>query len=208
VTRIVEAVLASSARSVGALPEPTLPEIAFAGRSNVGKSSLLNAITGRRRLFEVSRTPGRTRSVVHVEARLSGGGRIYLVDLPGYGYAKVSKAAKAAWGRLVEGYLSGRATLHLVALLVDVRRGVEEEEEELAGFLSEAGVPALLVATKIDRLVKGARRAALDALSREVESDVLGVSARTREGVDDLLARVAAAAGYGPAPRGEPGEVS
>ena len=118
--RIVETTLTSSAGKMSKLPKAELPEVAFAGRSNVGKSSLLNALCNRRNLFKVSRTPGRTRTIVHVEARLDSGAKIYLVDLPGYGYASVSKQAKAAWRRLIEDYLGNRTTLHLVILLVDV----------------------------------------------------------------------------------------
>jgi GTP-binding protein len=189
-TRIVETTVVSSAGKLDKLPEPSLPEVAFAGRSNVGKSSLLGALTGTRKLFKTSKTPGRTRTIVHAEARLDSGARVYLVDLPGYGYAKVSRAAKQAWAELMEAYLVDRPTLHLVVLLVDARRGPEDEEADLLEFVAEAGVPAMLVATKVDKLKKSQRRSALQKLKQRTGVDVLGVSATKKEGVDRLLAAI------------------
>jgi GTP-binding protein len=194
--RIVETTLKSSAGKLSKLPEAGLPEVAFAGRSNVGKSSLLNALCNRRNLFKVSRTPGRTRTIVHVETRLDNDTKIYLVDLPGYGYASVSKQAKAAWSRLIEDYLSNRDTLHLVVVLVDVRRGPEEEEAALLDFLARAGVPALLVATKMDRVRGSKRKATLSKLQKETDIPVIGTSSVTRDGLDKLLASVVAACGH------------
>jgi GTP-binding protein len=191
--RIVETKLVSSAGKLERLPEASLPEVAFAGRSNVGKSSLLGALTGTRKLFKTSKTPGRTRTVVHVEARFDGGARIYLVDLPGYGYAAVPRAAKQAWSELLETYLGNRPTLHLVVLLVDVRRGTESEEADLLEFLARAGVPAMLVATKLDKLKRSQRRTALERLREQTGVEVIGVSATKREGVDRLLAAIAEA---------------
>lgn len=194
--RIVEAKLVSSAGRLDKLPEEQLPEVAFAGRSNVGKSSLLNALCNRKGLFKVSQTPGRTRTIVHVEARLASGAKIYLVDLPGYGFAKVSKGAQKSWGRLIEGYLAGRNTLHLVVLLVDVRRGLEEEENELLDFLGAAGVPGLLVGTKLDRLSKSKQKPALDTLRKETGIHVIGTSAQTGNGIADLLETAMKTCGY------------
>lgn len=195
--RIVETTLIGSAGRLDKLPEADLPEAAFAGRSNVGKSSLLNALCNRRNLFKVSRTPGRTRTIVHVKARLAGGAEIYVVDLPGYGYASVSRDAKAAWRRLIEKYLSERTTLHLVVLLVDARRGPEEEEADLIEFMNEMGVPVLLVATKTDRMKKNQLKVALDKLRKDTGVEILGVSARTGQNIDALLKRIAAACGFG-----------
>ena len=195
--RIVETVLAGSAGKLSALPEPSLPEVAFAGRSNVGKSSLLNALTGRRGLFKVSATPGRTRKIVHAAARLSDGGTLFVVDLPGYGYAKMSKAALRAWGDLLEGYLDDRATLVLVVLLVDARRGIEEEEENLLAFLAARRVPVALAATKIDRLKKSERKLTIEALRRSTGVEVIGTSAADRTGIDRLCEVVARACGHG-----------
>jgi GTP-binding protein len=195
-SRIVETTLVSSAGTPARLPPENLPEVAFAGRSNVGKSSLLNALAGRRGLFKVSRTPGRTRTIVHVEARLDGGARLYLVDLPGYGYAKVAHGARRSWDTLLEAYLKGRKTLHLVVLLVDARRGPEDEEAELVEFLRRAGVPCLLAATKIDRIGKSQRKPALEELRARTGVRAIGTSAETREGIDDLLAAILSAVGY------------
>lgn len=195
-TRIVETKMTGSAGKLSKLPEPTLPEVAFAGRSNVGKSSILNALTGRRNLFKVSRTPGRTRTIVHVEARLDDDARIYLVDLPGYGYAKVAKGAKKAWAELMEEYLGTRETLQLVVVLVDVRRGPEDEEADLFDFLADAGVPAILVATKLDRVSKSKRKAALDKLRARIGLKVIGTSATKRTGLDLVLQTVFTACGY------------
>jgi GTP-binding protein len=189
-TRIVESRLVTSAGKLEKLPDPSLPEVAFAGRSNVGKSSLLGALTGTRKLFKTSKTPGRTRTIVHVEARLDGGARLFLVDLPGYGYAKVPQAAKRAWAQLMEAYLGDRPTLHLVVVLVDARRGPEGEEADLLELLASAGVPAMLVATKLDKIRKSQQQAALARLRRQVGVPVIGVSAATRQGVDRLLAAI------------------
>jgi GTP-binding protein len=194
--RIVETTLKSSSGKLGKLPTVDLPEVAFAGRSNVGKSSLLNALCNRRNLFKVSRTPGRTRTIVHVEARLDNDAKIYLVDLPGYGYASVSKQAKAAWSRLIEDYLRNRSTLHQVVLLVDVRRGPEEEEAALLAFLAELGVPTMVVATKMDKVRGSKRKAVLSKLQKETGIPVIGTSSVTRDGLDKILAAVGAACGY------------
>jgi GTP-binding protein len=194
--RIVETTLISSAGSLKKLPETTLPEVAFAGRSNVGKSSLLNALANRRSLFKVSKAPGRTRTIVHVRARLDTGAEIYLVDLPGFGFAKVSKGMSASWGHLIEGYLSARETLHLVAVLMDVRRGVQEEERSLIEFLVESRVPALLVATKLDRVPKSKQKGLLDKMKRETGVDIIGTSSTLKTGVDRLLITLAKACGY------------
>lgn len=195
--RIVETAIVSTAGRPDALPEPSLPEVAFAGRSNVGKSSLLNALTGRHGLFKVSATPGRTRKIVHAETRLSDGGTLYVVDLPGYGYAKMPKAALRAWGNLLEGYLRQRSTLVLVVLLVDARRGFEAEERDLLEYFAVRRIPVVLVATKIDRLKKSERKLVLEALHRETGVEVIGTSAEDRTGVDRLCEVVARACGRG-----------
>jgi GTP-binding protein len=197
VIRVVESSIVATAGKLAALPAESLPEVAFAGRSNVGKSSLLNALAGRRALFKVSATPGRTRKIVHASARLSNGGALFVVDLPGYGYAKVAKAAKRAWGELLEAYLRRRATLVLVVLLVDARRGLEEEEAALLAFLAARRVPAVIAATKIDRLKKKDRKLALDALRRQAGVEVIGTSAEERTGIDVLCEVVAGACGHG-----------
>ncbi len=195
--RIVETKLIASAGTLAKVPAPEFPEVAFAGRSNVGKSSLLNALTGRRGLFKVSQTPGRTRTIVHVEARLDTGAKLYLVDLPGYGFAKVAKGAMEAWKKLIEGYLSNRTTLHLVVVLVDIRRGPETEELELVDFLTHYGIPALVVATKLDRVARSKQKLELERLKKRTGIDVLGTSASDKRGLGALWRRIASQCGYG-----------
>ncbi len=194
--RIIETTPVSSAGTLKKLPPETLPEVAFAGRSNVGKSSLLNALSGRKGLFKVSKSPGRTRTIVHVKARLDNRAELYLVDLPGFGHAKVPKQMRRAWAELIEGYLSERVTLHLVIVLVDVRRGPEEDEADILDFLYEVGVPALLVATKLDRVPKSKREQALSKLKRMTGRKVIGTSAATKEGLSGLLGIIAKSCGY------------
>jgi GTP-binding protein len=183
-------VRASSARFLGAAARPGgeppagLPEVAIAGRSNVGKSSLLNALTGRRGLARTSGTPGRTRQINFFLID----DRLVLADLPGYGFAVGPEAERLAWGPLVEGYLRRRPTLRGVVVIVDVRRGIEAEERELLDFLAHVGRPAAIVATKLDKLGRGAARTAMTALARQAggELPVIGFSARTGEGRDAL----------------------
>ena len=176
-----------------AWPKVLLPQVAFAGRSNVGKSSLLNALLGRAGLARVSRTPGRTRGLGFFEWE----GRHAFVDLPGYGYANVSREERAAWKGLVEGYLASSRLLRKVYLLVDVRRGPGEEERLLAGYLAERRIPHRWVATKADKLAPRERRAAGARFGGAEWPDSGGipvlVSARTREGIDLLWRDIRAA---------------
>ena len=138
----------AGAAAAAALPGEGLPEIAFAGRSNVGKSSLLNALTGRRALARTSDTPGRTRQLNFFEL----GGRLMLVDLPGYGYAAASKRLVADWTALVRQYLAGRARLRRVCLLIDARHGVKEIDRGLMALLDETAASYQVVLTKADKL--------------------------------------------------------
>src|SRR3954467_6561996 len=138
------------------LPEATLPEIAFAGRSNVGKSSLVNALTGRKTLARTSNTPGRTQQLNFFDL----GGRLILVDLPGYGYAKESKSKVNAWTKLVKNYLRGRVTLRRICLLIDGRHGLKPNDVEIMDMLDKAAVPYQIVLTKMDK-VKKAEQAAV-----------------------------------------------
>lgn len=130
------------------LPEAALTEIAFAGRSNVGKSSLVNALTGRKTLVKVSNTPGRTQ---HLNF-FSLANRLMLVDMPGYGYAKVSKDKKHAWEGLIKDYLRGRPNLRRTLILIDSRHGVRDSDIEIMKILDEAAVPYQLIFTKSDKL--------------------------------------------------------
>lgn len=182
------------------------PEIAFAGRSNVGKSSLLNMLLSRRGLARTSSTPGCTRqinffdiglarSTVSAEdAEASRPARLVFVDLPGYGYAKVSKAESQAWKQLLEGYLHERPTLRAVVILVDVRRGLEQEEEDLIEFLAERPeIVVFVAATKIDKLARSAQKPALAQLSKGpagTKLEVIATSGETGAGREALWARI------------------
>src|SRR3569832_498880 len=137
------------ATSIDNLPPATLPEVAFVGRSYVGKSSLVNALTGRKTLARVSNTPGRTREINFFRL----GGRLMLADLPGYGYAKVSKVESAKWTELIFAYLSGRPSLRRVVLLIDSRRAPLPQDIEVMDLLDKAAVSYQLVLTKVDLLL-------------------------------------------------------
>lgn len=165
------------------IPPPGLPEVAVAGRSNVGKSSLLNRLVGRRGLARVSQTPGRTQQINFFAVD----DRLVLVDLPGYGFAKVPLAVKHQWRTLVEAYLTGRGVLRGVVVLVDVRRGLEPDDLDLLGFLDARGIPARVVATKLDKIGRGARRERLAAIAaHHAAPPPIACSAISGEGVDEL----------------------
>ena len=182
----------AAARSDG-LPPVGAPEVAFAGRSNVGKSSLVNALTGRSGLARTSRTPGRTQELIFFDLH----GQALLVDMPGYGYAAASKAKAAAWGELARDYLRGRPTLLRVFVLVDGRHGLKESDQETMRLLDAAAVSYAIVLTKGDEVKasdKSARIAAtLEALRKHVAAypEVMFTSARTGEGIADLRAHIA-----------------
>ncbi|MBM4359310.1 MAG: YihA family ribosome biogenesis GTP-binding protein [Deltaproteobacteria bacterium] len=184
---ILEASFEAGAQAPSNLPAETELEIAFAGRSNVGKSSLMNALMGRRNLVRTSSTPGCTRQLSFFSVHARDGLRMRLVDLPGYGYAKRSKGERDAWAELIEHYLLHRQALRAVVVLVDARRGIEEEEQQLLEFLETRPEPrpaTVVVATKLDKLPKSQRRAALDRFARQ--NRVFGVSAVDLEGIDAL----------------------
>lgn len=177
-----------SASDPRGFPRPDLPELAFAGRSNVGKSSLLNALVGVPALARTSNTPGRTRLINWFRVEPPHGKPVAFVDLPGYGYARVSKSERAAWRPLVEAYLGRREVLRAVLLLVDARRGAEAEEQELLEYLAGAQVPAQVVLTKVDKLAKAKRKPAAAAVRRELglPRDPLLVSIQEPESLADL----------------------
>jgi GTP-binding protein len=176
--KVTAATFVGAASEPGRFPAPSLPEVAFAGRSNVGKSSAINRLVGRRGLARTSSTPGRTQQINFFAIN----DKLVLVDLPGYGYAKVSHAAREAWRPLVESYLSARGPLAGVILIVDVRRGLEEEEHQLLAFLAALAIPALVIATKIDKLNRGAQAKALQAVAAATVP-IVPFSAVTGEGV-------------------------
>ncbi len=182
----------AAARADG-LPPVGPPEVAFAGRSNVGKSSLINALTGRSGLARASHTPGRTQELIFFDLH----GKATLVDLPGYGYAAVAKAKSASWGRLIQDYLRGRPSLLRVFLLVDGRHGLKDSDHETMRMLDAAAVSYAVVLTKRDE-VKASEQDArvastLEALSKHVAAypKVLFTSARSGEGVAELRAHIA-----------------
>ncbi|MCC6528552.1 MAG: ribosome biogenesis GTP-binding protein YsxC [Polyangiaceae bacterium] len=186
--RIVSAEFEASAGELAGLPPASAPEIAFAGRSNVGKSSLMNQLMGRRGLVRTSGTPGCTRTVNFFSARARDGASYRLVDLPGYGHADRSKGERASWAKLIERYLSERAGLALVVLIVDARRGLEPDDAALFDFLGVRREPCglVLVATKVDKLPKSQKLAALAAVRGPHGERVLGVSGETGEGLGEL----------------------
>ena len=186
--------------SMDALPPSGLPEIAFAGRSNVGKSSLINALTGRRSLARTSRTPGRTRQLNFFDL----GGRLMLVDLPGYGYARASKTDIAQWSRLVRNYLRGRAGLKRLCLLIDARHGLHDGDRALMTMLDEAGVAFQGVLTKADKTSGKALPESADKVRTDLAMQIAAhprlivTSARTQAGIPELRAELAALAGATP----------
>jgi len=177
------------AETGGWRPEPTLPEVAFAGRSNVGKSSLINRLVHRKKFARVSNTPGRTREVNFFRVN----DQFVLVDLPGYGYARISKEKKAGWRPLIEGYLRGSPELRGIVQLLDVRREPSGEDLEMLDFLAELGVPTVIALTKVDKLATRARAERVGELARSLSLDpgqVIPFSAVSNEGRDDLASAV------------------
>jgi GTP-binding protein len=181
---------------INSLPPQSLPEIAFVGRSNAGKSSLINALTNRKTLARVSHTPGRTREINFFKL----GDKLTLADLPGYGYAKASKALAAQWQDLIFAYLRGRASLRRVALLIDARRGVGDQDEQVMNLLDDAAVSYGLVLTKIDKLTAADADAAVraaDARARKHTAafpEICATSALKGQGLDSLKLQLAALA--------------
>lgn len=184
------------AKSLDNLPPLGLPEIAFAGRSNVGKSSLVNALVGQKALARSSRTPGRTQSLVFFEL----GDRLRLVDLPGYGYAKVSRSKVHDWTELTRDFLRGRQSLARLFLLVDARHGFKPSDEEMMSLLDKAALSYQIILTKADKLKPNQRMAMhiktqeAAAKHRAAHPDVLLTSSDKGIGIAELRARIAALA--------------
>jgi len=167
-------------------PPGELPQVAVAGRSNCGKSSLINAVLGRKKLARVSQTPGKTREINFYTVN----DEFFLVDLPGYGYARAPEELRDQWPVLIETYLSDNERLEGVVALLDARRGVLPVDRRLLSFLASSGTPVLYVLTKIDKLNRAGRRAAVEAVRHDLEApadQVLATSSRTREGLESLV---------------------
>jgi GTP-binding protein len=183
-----EARFVAGASEPSALPPEGLPEIAFAGRSNVGKSSLVNALTGRGMLARISKTPGRTRQINFFDLD----GRLILVDLPGYGFAHAPRTAIKAWTELVRHYLQNRAALRRVCLLLDSRHGIKEVDRPLMRMLDDAGVSYQIVLTKIDKTAARELEEALEKIAAELATHVAAhpeihlTSAVERHGIPEL----------------------
>lgn len=190
---VLDAQFVAGAKSLDQLPPPTFAEVAFAGRSNVGKSSLINSLVRRKKLVRTSSAPGCTRAVNIFRVRLRADGteaHLDLVDLPGYGYAQRSKAERRSWGPLIEGFLRQRPGLRGAVVILDIRRGAREEDLQLLEFLRSIGVTSLVVATKVDKLPASKRKPALTRLERELGAPVTPYSAVTGDGRDALWERV------------------
>jgi GTP-binding protein len=167
-------------------PDSPLPEVAFAGRSNVGKSSLLNSLVRRKSFARVSRTPGRTREINFF--RINNG--FVLVDLPGYGYARVSKEKKSEWRPMIESYLRRTTQLRGIVLLLDIRREPSEDDRAMLDFLAEVEVPTIVALTKTDKLSKAAARERVGEIARALALEteqIIPFSAQTGEGRVELL---------------------
>lgn len=191
-----------AAHELRQLPDDAGAEVAFAGRSNAGKSSALNALAGRRALARTSRTPGRTQQLVvftiDEEHRF--------VDLPGYGFAKAPPELRRHWEKVIEGYLRERRSLRALVLIMDIRHPLKETDRQLLGFCAAVGLPCLCLLTKADKLSRNAAAAALAAVRREIaaagqEAEVVLFSASSGLGVETARERVAALLGLEPAAR-------
>jgi GTP-binding protein len=178
--------IGGKAEQAGWRPDSKLPEIAFAGRSNVGKSSLLNSLVRRKSFARVSKTPGRTREINFFRIN----NQFLFVDLPGYGYARISKEKKAEWRPLIESYLGRTAQLRGLVLLLDIRRDPSDDDRAMLDFLARLEIPTLVALTKSDKVSKAAVQPRVDDISRALSADaeqIIPFSVVTGQGRTELL---------------------
>ncbi|MBT8469489.1 MAG: ribosome biogenesis GTP-binding protein YihA/YsxC [Deltaproteobacteria bacterium] len=190
---VLDAEFVAGATALGQLPAPTFAEVAFAGRSNVGKSSLINNLVRRKKLVRTSGAPGCTRAINIFRVRIRTNdveAHLDLVDLPGYGYAQRSKAERRSWGPLIEGFLRERPGLRGAIVIIDIRRGARDDDLQLLEFLESIEVTPILVATKIDKLPASKRKLAVAALRRELDRPLIGYSSVTGDGCEALWKRI------------------
>ena len=185
-TKIDDCVFTGSFYSLEQLPKDRKPQIAFAGRSNVGKSSLLNRLTGRKKLAKTSSTPGKTRSLNFFLVNR----KFYFVDLPGYGYARASKKERENWGKLVEGYFEQSIDLIGLVLLLDCRRNPTAEDMQLLEWLSARETPALMVVTKADKLTRDKVNRKVRQVEAELGISAIAFSAVTGQGKKELFGTI------------------
>ena len=179
-----------SATSPQQYPNHRLPEIALVGRSNVGKSSIINSLLNRKNLAKVSSEPGKTRQINFYNIDNT----LYIADLPGYGYARVSKTEKASWGEMIETYLNTREQLHLILMLVDIRHAPSGDDQTMFQWLSNQDRPWLLVATKLDKISKGMVQKQLQTIRRTLamhpEESVIPFSTQSGQGRDEVWEQI------------------
>ena len=177
-------------------PPPDRPEIAFAGKSNVGKSSLINVLVNNKKMARTSSTPGRTQAINFFEM----GARMYLVDLPGYGFARVPPKVKKSWGKMVESYLRNRNNLKALVVILDIRRNPSSGDMDLLGWLNQYGIDAIIVLTKADKLSRqkcSARAKEISKVLEKISPERPTIfSPRTRDGSDEIWKRIEKAIGY------------
>ena len=188
--KIIRSEYVTSAVSRKTCPEELLPEIVFVGRSNVGKSSLINSLTNRKSLARTSGTPGKTQTINFFKVTLNDRREFYLVDLPGYGYAKTSKTNRKLWAKFIDEYLSSRRDIKFVCQLIDMRHPPQESDLKSFANLVEKNLPVLIIATKSDKIGKTQRQKQLDAIKNSLGVDaesILPYSSVKNEGRSDLL---------------------
>ena len=171
-------------------PASDRPEIAFAGKSNVGKSSLINTLTNQKKLARTSSTPGRTQAINFFDIN----SRIYFVDLPGYGFARVPPAVKKSWGKMVEEYLKARVNLKAVVVILDIRREISQDDRSLLEWLHHYQIQPIVILTKADKLSRNQAFSRSKNLGKDLENYLIGkpiiFSARTRQGREEIWERV------------------